>query len=485
MIARTTVLVADHGVAACRIVRTCRDMGLRSVVLATEHDSLACHTRMADEVVNLPGTLPNQTFQNHEKVLAAAKAVNATIVHPGSGVLASDEGFRAACDAAGLIFVGPTGLQMQRLAHRPDAVQAMAAAGVASLPDPHDHADFPLSRHVEVQFIADSLGGVVHLGTRACSIRSGNRRLIEEAPAPWLDPIQIESLVGSTLKAVVTLGCCGAGSAEYLLDHELHPHFVALRTRLQTGYAATEVVYGVDLVQAQIRVALLEPLPWQQKDLVPRGFATICAVRCVNPHSDFAVSSGRPFRYRTPSGPFVRLDSSLEEGGEFVPVHDTLIAHVTTAGRTRPESISRMHRAVDEFELEGVSHNLPLIRRVLGRLEFADGTYDSGLVARLGPLPSGAAAAGVRFPVTRSSNNLVAPALHGTNAGDVSSRMAGRVVRIFVAPGQKVVRGQPLLVLEAMKMENEIKSPADGTVIEILAREGDRLDRDALMMRLG
>ncbi len=451
MTARVKVLVANRGEVAARVIRACRELGLCSVALCSDPDRLSPHVRMADSVAHIGGSLPAETYLDSGKVLAAARAVGATMIHPGYGFLAEDPAFREACDAAGLRFVGPTADQMRRLSHKLPARAAMRAAGVPVVPgsdgevpdadearEVADRVGWPVMlkasaggggkgmrrvegpagmpaafeasrrealaafgcpslfvetcisspRHVEVQFLADGRGGVVHLGERVCSVQRRHQKVIEEAPDPGLDPRLREAMHEATLRAVNSLGYEGLGTVEYLVDSAGAFHFLEMNTRLQVEHSVTEAVFGVDLVQAQIRVALGDPLPWRQDELVPRGAAVECRVCAEDPYNGFVASPGRLFRYRPPLGPFVRVDDGVEEGGEVCSFYDTLIAKVTTWGRTRPEAISRMEGALGEFEIGGVRHNLPFLLHVLSSPEFRAGTYDTGLVARIGPLPA-------------------------------------------------------------------------------------------------
>jgi acetyl-CoA carboxylase biotin carboxylase subunit len=451
MTARVKVLVANRGEVAARVIRACRELGIPSVAICSDPDRVAPHVRMADSVVSIGGSLPAESYLDSGKVLAAARSVGATMIHPGYGFLSEDPAFREACDAAGVRFVGPTADQMRRLSHKLPARAAMAAAGVpvvpgsdGEVPDAEQarrvadrvgwpvmlkasaggggkgmrrvegpdgmpaafeasrrealaafgspslfvEACVPSPRHVEVQFLADGRGDVVHLGERVCSVQRRHQKVIEEAPDPGLDPLLRQAMYQATLRAVTSLGYEGAGTVEYLVDPAGAFHFLEMNTRLQVEHAVTEAVLGVDLVQAQIRIALGEPLPWRQEDLVPRGAAIECRVCAEDPYNGFVASPGRLFRYRPPLGPFVRVDDGVEEGGEVCSYYDTLLAKVTVWGRTRPEAISRMERALGEFEIGGVRHNLPFLRHVLASREFRAGTYDTGLVVRIGPLPA-------------------------------------------------------------------------------------------------
>ncbi len=487
MIAREKVLVANRGEVAIRVIRACREMGIASVALHSEPDRMAPHVRLADEAVGIEGGLPSETYLDHAKILAAAKAVGATMLHPGYGFLSEDPSFREACDAAGLRFIGPTAAQMRQLSHKLPARAAMAAAGVPVVPGskgevaspeealavaervgwpvmlkasaggggkgmrrvdrPEDlQAAFEASarearsafgcpslfvekhiaspRHVEVQFVADGRGGVVHLGERVCSVQRRHQKVVEEAPEPGNDPHR-KARYAATVRAVAGLGYEGIGTVEYLVDPAGASFFLEVNTRLQVEHSVTEAVFGVDLVQAQLGLAMGQPMPWQQQDLSPRGAAIECRVCAEDPYNGFVASPGRLFRYRPPAGPFVRVDDGVEEGGEVCSFYDTLIAKVTCWGRTRPEAIARMQRALSEFEIGGVRHNLPFLQHVLASREFADGTYDTGLVTRIGPLPAAdlvtveevAAAAATRTLLDPGSGSFPAPTVEPGPSG--------------------------------------------------------------------
>lgn len=443
-----SVLVANRGEVAIRILRALRDLDLHSVAICTPEDRLAPHVRRADEVVVLEGA--PRGYLDIDGVIRAARAAGARALHPGYGFLAESPALRDACDAAGIRFVGPPAATMRLMADKLGARRAMADAGIPVVPGstgPVADADaarataealgFPVllkaaaggggrgmrrveaagevaaafdaatreaagafgcgtlfvekclagARHIEVQVLADGHGNAVHLHERACSVQRRHQKIIEEAPAPCLSRETADALFRVSLDAVAALGYEGAGTLEFLVDRDERFHFLEMNTRLQVEHAVTEMVLGIDLVQEMIRVGLGAPLRWRQQDLVPRGHAIECRVCAEDPYRNFAPSPGRLFRYRPPAGPFIRVDDGVEEGVEVCACFDPLMAKVVSWAWDRPGAIARMRGALREFEIGGIRHNLPLLAHVLESAAFASGDYDTGLIDAIGPTP--------------------------------------------------------------------------------------------------
>lgn len=442
------VLVANRGEVAARILRALRDLALPSVAVCTRADRSAPYVRLADEVVELDAA--SRGYLDIDAILRAAAATGARAVHPGYGFLAESPEFREACDRAGVRFIGPTADVMRVLSHKLPGRRAMAALGLPVVPgspealaDAQDALDrarelgFPVllkaaaggggrgmrrverpedlpaafdaasreamgafgcptlflekclsgARHIEIQVLADGQGNAVHLFERACSVQRRHQKVVEESPAPGVSRATIDTLCRLSVDAVRALGYQGAGTLEFLVDGDDRFWFLEMNTRLQVEHAVTEVRLGVDLVCEMIRVGLGEPLRWRQDELVPRGHAIECRVYAEDPYRDFVPSLGRLFRYRVPSGPFVRVDDGVEEGAEVCACFDPLLAKVTTWAEDRPAALARMRGALREFEIGGVRHNLPLLAHVLDSRPFVGGDYDTAVLEIIGPVP--------------------------------------------------------------------------------------------------
>ncbi len=447
---RTVLLVANRGEAALRIIRACRRMGLSPAAVFADRDRHSPHVRAADQAVALQGTTVRETYLDVPQILAAARAVKARLVHPGYGFLAENAALREACDRDGLVLVGPTADQMRRLGSKlparmlaqrlgipvvegspgetATAEEALrAAAGVGypvllkasaggggrgmrrvdrpeDLPGAFEAAQrealaafgcpslfleryVESARHVEVQVFGNGRGDVRSLGERFCSVQRRHQKMIEEAPAPNLDPALRSAMEEWARRLAASQDYLGAGTVEFLVDPAGRVFFLEMNTRLQVEHPVTEAIFGVDLVAAQLQVALTGELPWDPADLVPRGHAMECRVCAEDPYRGFVGSPGTLFRYRPPRGPFLRVDDGIEEGGEMLSDYDSLMAKVIAWGRTREEALGRMEQALEEFEIGGVRHNLPSLVHVLRSQPFRNGDYGTDLLARIGPLP--------------------------------------------------------------------------------------------------
>ncbi|HOU53877.1 MAG TPA: biotin carboxylase N-terminal domain-containing protein [Myxococcota bacterium] len=477
---RTTVLVANRGEAAVRIIRACRRLGLSPATVFAGRDRHSPHVRMADQAVALQGQAVRETYLDVEQVVAAARAVGARLVHPGYGFLAENAALREACDREGLVLVGPTADQMRRLGAKlparllarrlgipvvegsqgetatvqealraasdvgfPVLLKASAGGGGRGMRRVDRPEDLPAafeaaqreamaafgcpslfleryvesSRHVEVQVVGDGRGRVLSLGERFCSVQRRHQKMIEEAPAPNLDPGLRVTMEAWARRLAESQQYLGAGTVEFLVGPDGRACFLEMNTRLQVEHPVTEAIFGVDLVAAQLQIALGGDLPWEPGDLAPRGHAIECRVCAEDPYRGFVGSPGTLFRYRPPRGPFLRVDDGVEEGSEMLPDYDSLIAKVITWDRNREEALLRMEQALEEFEIGGVRHNLPSLLHVLRSVPFRDGDYGTDLLTRIGPLPATeffhseevAAAAAARALLERAPDSRKAP----------------------------------------------------------------------------
>jgi len=442
------VLVANRGEIALRVIRACRDLGIRSVAVFSAVDRHAPHVRLADEAYEIGPPAPRESYLNVERLLDVARRAGADAVHPGYGFLSENPAFAEACAAAGLVFVGPSPDAMRRLGTKTLARQTASAAGVPIVPgavEPVHTVDEALTvaatvgypvllkaaaggggkgmrvvhapdampaafraaaseatsafgdgslyverlvehpRHVEVQILADHHGNVVHLGERECSVQRRHQKLIEEAPSPAVDAALRQRLGAVAVRAARAVGYTNAGTVEFLLDSQGQFYFLEVNARLQVEHPVTELVTGLDLVREQLRIAAGQPLGFTQDDVRLRGAAIECRIMAEDPFSGFLPSTGRVVALREPSGPGVRVDSWLYPGAEIPPHYDSLLAKLITWGDDRREALARMRRALREYLIAGLRTTIPFHRFMLDHPAFVQGELDTGLLERVWP----------------------------------------------------------------------------------------------------
>ncbi len=437
------VLVANRGEIALRILRACEGLGLSTVLAASEADLDSLPARVADRTVCIGPPRSSESYLRPEAIVTAALGTGADAVHPGYGFLAESPALAEACDEAGLVLVGPTADQMRLMGNKIAARLRAEAAGVPTLPGsgkvagPAEAAEvasrvgFPLmlkaagggggrgmkivedvgalpgifqaasaeamaafgdptlylerylasARHVEVQVLGDTAGTVVHVGERDCSLQRRHQKVIEEAPAPGLAERLREEVRAAAVALAAAIGYRGAGTVEFLVDAATGGfYFLEMNTRIQVEHPVSELVSGIDLVEAQLRVAGGEPLGFGQDDVVLRGHAIECRVTAEVPEDGFRPNAGRLVRFEPPVGPNLRCDTHCYPGYT-VPIHyDSLLAKLLVYGRTRPEAIERMVRALDRFVVEGVTTSIPFLRYAVASGAFAEGRVHTRLI---------------------------------------------------------------------------------------------------------
>lgn len=440
----TTVLIANRGEIALRVIRACRDMGLRSVAVYSDADREAPHVRLADVAVRLGPAPASESYLNIEKILNAAKETGAQAIHPGYGFLSENPVFADACEAAGLTFVGPTarvmremgektaarrkaqeanvpvtpgydsGLedvaQAQTLAERigyPILLKAAAGGGGKGIRFVHRAEDLPPAlrlaqseaqtafgdstvyiekavtpaRHIEVQLFGDTFGNVIHLGERECSIQRRHQKLIEESPSPVLDEPTRTRILDSAVRLAKSVGYTNAGTAEFLLAPDGQFYFLEINARLQVEHPVTEWRTGVDMVREQLRVAGGLPLSLRQEDVVFRGHAIEARISAEDPFNKFLPAAGVVSVLRDPSGPGVRLDSGLYQGMRIPLFYDPLLAKLICWGANREEAIARLQRALDEYVIAGVRTTIPFAQWLMRQQAFHDGEFSTDFIA--------------------------------------------------------------------------------------------------------
>jgi acetyl-CoA carboxylase biotin carboxylase subunit len=422
------VLIANRGEIAVRVIRACRDLGLRSVAVYSDADAEAPHVRLADEAVAIGPPPARQSYLRTDAIIEAAVSARADAVHPGYGFLAEVPALPRACAEAGLRFVGPPADVMEAVGDKVTAREAAGRAGVAVVPGTGrveavavaqaaaEVIGYPVllkaaaggggrgirtvttseelrtafgqasaeaqaafgdgamfiekyvhqPRHVEIQVMADEHGSVVHLFERECSIQRRKQKLIEEAPSPSISPGVRERLCASAVAVAVEVGYVNAGTVEFLVDVENDAYyFLEVNARIQVEHGVTELVTGIDLVAEQLRVAGGLALSFRQEDVHCRGTAIEFRINAEDPAKDFLPSPGQIEDLVLPAGPGVRVDTGVTAGCSVPPFYDSLVAKLLVHGRNRAQTLARARRALGEFAIEGVSTTLPLHRLLL------------------------------------------------------------------------------------------------------------------------
>jgi acetyl-CoA carboxylase biotin carboxylase subunit len=429
------VLVANRGEIALRIIRACRELGIATVAIFSEADRTALHVRLADEAFCVGPGPAARSYLNIPNIISTALITGADALHPGYGFLSENARFAQICTDHGIAFIGPRPDVIAQMGDKASAKELMAAAGVPVIPgsdvlesveqakaaarklgypvllkataggggrgmrrvlaedglegafataQSEAEANFQdgrlymeklivRPRHVEVQVLADEHGGVVHLGERDCSIQKpSHQKLIEEAPAPMLEPALRERLCAMAVAAARACGYSSAGTLEFLAAGD-DVYFMEMNARIQVEHPVTEVIFGVDIVKEQIRIASGEPLGFGQGDLSPHGHAIECRINAEDPERDFAPSAGVVGVVELPGGPGIRVDTQAYAGLSVPPYYDSLLAKIVAVGRTRASALSRMERALAETRIEGVKTTTELCRRILRDRRFIEG----------------------------------------------------------------------------------------------------------------
>ncbi len=649
------ILIANRGEIACRIIRTARRMGIAAVAVYSEADAGALHVALADEARLIGPAAPGLSYLDGEAVLRAARDSGAEAIHPGYGFLAENAEFAEACATAGCVFIGPPPAAIRAMGSKAAAKALMTAQGVPIVPGYHgddqdeerllaeaEQIGFPVMikasaggggrgmrivreaggfaraldgakreakgafgddrmllerylkhpRHIEVQVFGDHHGNIVQLGERDCSIQRRHQKVVEEAPAPGLDPKRRKALAEAALTAARAVGYVGAGTVEFIMQDDAF-YFMEMNTRLQVEHPVTEAVTGLDLVEWQLRVAAGAPLPRRQDEIAPAGHAIEVRLYAENPARGFLPATGTLAGLHLPAGDGVRIESGVRQADAVTPHYDAMIAKIIASGEDRDAARARLARALADSAVVGVATNLGLLARIVADPEFAAGGVDTGFIERRheallmppGPPPAFVLAAaalhrltappdaprdddpwsradgwrlnllpaprslalrcsgedyavgatpdgnawrldlagrscraggepqedgrlivaldGVRRPTRVLEHGAVLtvfaggeswqiepidplrpPAGGAAMAGRLTAPMPGRVAQLLVAPGDRVRQGQPVMVIEAMKMEHTIAAPRDGVVAAVHYQAGDPVEEGAELLAL-
>ncbi len=582
-----TVLVANRGEIALRVMRACRELGLRSVAVYSEADKDACHVRYADDAYLIGPPPSSESYLNVDRIIATARQAGAGAIHPGYGFLSENADFARAVADAGLTFIGPPPEATEALGGKvaarniaksvdvpmvpgtlepltdvaearriagefgyPVAIKAVGGGGGRGLRVVREEGEIEAAfesarreaalsfkndalymekyltnpRHIEIQIMADTHGNVVFVGERDCSIQRRHQKLIEECPSPALTPEQRAEIGAAAVRLPKAVGYVGAGTLEFLYE-DGNFYFLEMNSRIQVEHTVTEMVYGLDLVKTQIRVAQGEKLWFTQEDIVPRGHAIECRINAEDPLNNFRPALGTIGTYREPAGLGVRVDSGVREGWAIPQYYDSLLSKLITWGQDRAEAIARMKRVLIDYQIEGVITTIPYYRVVMDNQDFANGNFSVNfipthpeLIDQLKAQPTstdmampeteeevlrsfavevnnrrfnvrvaeigaavgagkGAAGAPAAPRKRKSSSKAAMPA-----ANAIVCPIQGTVTAVRVEPGQQVESGQVVIIIEAMKMENEIAAPKSGTIGEIRVKPGDTIESGAVLV---
>jgi acetyl-CoA carboxylase, biotin carboxylase subunit len=439
------ILVANRGEIALRVICACKELGISTVAVYSEADRNSLHVRFADEAVCIGPARSSESYLNIPQVISAAEITNTDAIHPGYGFLSENANFAKVCEASEIAFIGPTPEIIEMMGDKDRARREVRAAGLVTVPgsDGIIHGEeqlaasaekigYPLilkasaggggrgmrivrrvedllaafqaasseaqqafgnpdmyaekfiehPRHIEYQVLGDQHGQIIHLGERECSIQRRHQKLVEESPSPAIDAKQRKELGAKVVKALGKIGYTNAGTVEFLLDEDGSIYFIEMNTRIQVEHPVTELVTGVDLIKAQIRIAAGERLQDATGEIHFSGHAIECRINAEDPET-FVPSAGRITTFQAPGGTGVRVDSAAHADAVIPPYYDSMIAKLIVKGRDRGEAIGRMKRALEMFVIEGIRTSIPLHRRILADPDFAAGRFDTHFIDRL------------------------------------------------------------------------------------------------------
>lgn len=439
------VLIANRGEIAVRIIRACRELGVRCAAVYSTADRTSLHAQIADEAVCIGPPATKDSYLNMNAVIQAAKNTGAEAIHPGFGFLSENAEFARLCEENGIVFIGPSYKSIEMLGDKAAAKETMAAAGVPVIPgskgavsdideareiaercgypvlvkasaggggrgirrvdDPADlEAQMTAARqeaksffgddavyiekflvnphHVEIQIMADSHGNIIYLGERDCSMQRRNQKVLEECPSPIVSPELRKRMGEAAVTAARQCGYCNAGTIEFLVDENRDFYFMEMNTRIQVEHPITEAVTGFDLVKAQIEVAAGMELRVKQEDIQMRGHAIECRINAENPDMGFRPSPGTINALYVPGGPGIRIDGAVYQGYTITPYYDSMISKLIAHGSSRDEAIHKMRWALSEFIVSGVDTNIDFQLEIIKQPEFLSGNYDNGFLNR-------------------------------------------------------------------------------------------------------
>jgi len=440
------ILIANRGEIALRIIRACKELGVKTVAVYSTHDEDALHTIFADEAVCIGPPASTESYLNPVRIISAAEITGADAVHPGYGFLAENANFADMCTSCNLVFIGPPADVIRKMGDKSQAKMSMIKAGVPVVPGSNgvvksdnkakevaQGIGFPMiikavaggggkgmrivrdesslensfmmasaeaesafgnpdlyfekyiesPRHIEIQMLADKHGNVIHLGERECSIQRRHQKLIEESPSPVVDEEMREKMGKIAVKGAKSIGYESAGTIEFLVDSNGSFYFMEMNTRIQVEHPVTEMVYNIDLIKEQIRLAAGEKLGIKQSEIKPRGHSIECRINAEDPLNNFIPSPGQITYLHTPGGPGIRVDTHIYDSYVVPSFYDSLLAKLIVIARNRGEAIRRLNRALDEFVIEGIKTTIPFHKFVINTPEFNEGNFNTHFIENI------------------------------------------------------------------------------------------------------
>ena len=439
------VLIANRGEIAVRIIRACREIGIRTVAIYSEADKDALHVRLADEAICIGPAPSNKSYLNVKAILEAACLTGADSIHPGFGFLSENASFAKICQDMGIKFIGPDYKLIELLGNKSKAKETMKRAGVPVVPGSDgliyskeqavnlaEQIKYPVMlkasaggggrgiriayskeelekeydivkqeakvafnddslylekfvenpRHVEIQILADEHGNCIHLGKRNCSVQRRNQKVLEETPSGILDEKTRNEMGKVAVKAVKEIGYTNAGTIEFLVDKNRDFYFMEMNTRVQVEHPVTEMVTGVDIIKEQIKIASGETLQYKQEDIKFEGHSMEVRINAENPDKNFMPSPGKITGLHIPGGNGVRVDTAIYSGYTVPPTYDSMLAKLIVHGKDREESIAKMKSAVAEFVIEGITTNIDFLLKILENENFKTNNYDTSFIKK-------------------------------------------------------------------------------------------------------
>ena len=436
------ILIANRGEIAVRIIRLCRDLGITSAAIYSDADKTSQHTILADESYNIGPAVSAESYLNQKKIIQLAKDIGADAIHPGYGFFAENSEFIEACEKANITFIGPSSYSVKMMGNKtaarklmndhgvkivpgttkpltsvkegmkeskrigfPVLLKAVAGGGGKGMRKINNESEFESAfkatkrealnafsnddiylekfieqpKHIEVQILGDKKGNYIHLFERECSIQRRHQKIIEEAPSS-IDEKTRAKITRTAINAAKACKYYNAGTVEFLMDKNNNFYFLEMNTRLQVEHPVTEFITGIDIVKEQLAIAAGNKLSIKQSELKINGHALECRIYAEDALNNFLPSTGRIVHYKAPSGPGVRLDSGFEQGSEISIYYDPLISKLVTSGADREISINRMKRALNEYQIAGVTTNIPFLELILEHPSFINGSFDINFI---------------------------------------------------------------------------------------------------------
>ena len=439
------ILIANRGEIAVRIIRACRELGIRTVAVYSEIDKNSLHKELADEAVCIGPAPSNKSYLNVKAIIEAACLTGCDGIHPGYGFLSENSSFAKMCDEIGIKFIGPTHKMIELMGNKSKAKETMKHAGVPVVPGSDGLVDNVLEaikvalrigypvilkassggggkgiriaynekelvkfydlvrqeakisfnddsiyiekfienpRHIEVQVMADEHGNVIHLGERDCTVQRNNQKMLEETPSGVITDKLRQKMGKITVNALKEIGYSNVGTIEYLLDKNKDFYFMEMNTRVQVEHPITETITGVDIIKEQLRIASGEKLQYKQDDIKFTGHSLEARINAENPYKNFMPCPGEIKELHIPGGNGVRIDTAIYPGYKIPPTYDSMIAKIIVHGKDRNESIAKMKSALGEFVIDGISTNIDFLYKILEDEDFINNNYDTSFIAK-------------------------------------------------------------------------------------------------------